>query len=98
MAQILSLVVPFVLMFGLMYFLLILPEKKRTKKYNEMLSALEKNDEIVTRGGIMGKIIGIMGKIIIVEEDYVIIETSAERTKLKISKNGIASKVNKVTE
>lgn len=91
MAQILSLVVPLVLMFGLMYFLLILPEKKRTKKYNEMLSALEKNDEIVTRGGIMGKII-------IVEEDYVIIETSAERTKLKISKNGIASKVNKVTE
>ncbi|MCR1949569.1 MULTISPECIES: preprotein translocase subunit YajC [unclassified Clostridium] len=91
MAQILSLVVPFALMFGLMYFLLILPEKKRTKKYNEMLSALEKNDEIVTRGGIMGKII-------IVEEDYVIIETSAERTKLKISKNGIASKVNKVTE
>ncbi|EEH97505.1 preprotein translocase, YajC subunit [Clostridium sp. 7_2_43FAA] len=91
MAQILSLVVPFVLMFGLMYFLLILPEKKRTKKYNEMLSALEKNDEIVTRGGIMGKII-------IVEENYVIIETSAERTKLKISKNGIASKVNKVTE
>ncbi|MBS5306286.1 MULTISPECIES: preprotein translocase subunit YajC [Clostridium] len=91
MPQILSLVVPFVLMFGLMYFLLILPEKKRTKKYNEMLSALEKNDEIVTRGGIMGKII-------IVEEDYVIIETSAERTKLKISKNGIASKVNKVTE
>ena len=91
MAQILSLVVPFVLMFGLMYFLLIVHEKKRTKKYNEMLSALEKNDEIVTRGGIMGKII-------IVEEDYVIIETSAERTKLKISKNGIASKVNKVTE
>lgn len=39
-----------------------------------------------------------MGKIIIVEENYVIIETSAERTKLKISKNGIASKVNKVTE
>ncbi|MGG7143369.1 preprotein translocase subunit YajC [Clostridium nigeriense] len=87
----LSLVVPFVLMFGLMYFLLILPEKKRTKKYNEMLSALEKNDEIVTRGGIMGKII-------IVEDDYVIIESSTERTKLKISKNGIATKVNKVQE
>lgn len=87
----LSLVLPFALMFGLMYFLLILPEKKRTKKYNEMLSALEKNDEIVTRGGIMGKII-------IVEDDYVIIESSAERTKLKISKNGIATKVNKVQE
>ncbi|MDV4152224.1 preprotein translocase subunit YajC [Clostridium sp. AL.422] len=91
MEAILSLVLPFALMFGLMYFLLILPEKKRTKKYNEMVSALEKNDEIVTRGGIMGKII-------IVEDDYVVIETSAERTKLKITKNGIATKVNKVAE
>ncbi len=91
MEPILSLVIPFALMFALMYFLLILPEKKRTKKYNEMLTALEKNDEIVTRGGIMGKII-------IVEDDYVIIETSAERTKLKISKNGIATKVNKVEQ
>ncbi|GAA0085183.1 preprotein translocase subunit YajC [Clostridium sp. MB05] len=91
MPQILSIVLPFVLMFGLMYLLLILPEKKRTKKYNEMVSALEKNDEIITRGGIMGKII-------IVEEDYVVIETSAERTKIRISKNGIASKINKVSE
>ena len=89
MEAILSLVLPFALMFGLMYFLLILPEKKRTKKYNEMVSALQKNDEIVTRGGIMGKII-------IVEDDYVVIETSAERTKLKITKNGIATKINKV--
>ena len=91
MEAILSLVVPFALMFALMYFLLILPEKKRTKKYNEMVSALEKNDEIDTRGGIMGKII-------IVEDDYVVIETSADRTKLRITKNGIASKINKTEE
>ena len=91
MEAILSIVLPFALMFGLMYFLLILPEKKRTKKYNSMIAALEKNDEILTRGGIMGKII-------IVEEDYVIMETSAERTKLKISKNGIAAKVNKTEQ
>ena len=91
MEAILSLVVPFALMFALMYFLLILPEKKRTKKYNEMVSALEKNDEIVTRGGILGKIV-------IVEYDYVVIETSAERTKLRITKNGIASKINKAAE
>ena len=91
MEAILSLVVPFALMFALMYFLLILPEKTRTKKYNEMVSALEKNDEIVTRGGILGKIV-------IVEDDYVVIETSAERTKLRITKNGIASKINKAAE
>lgn len=89
--QILSIVLPFALMFGIMYFLLILPEKRRNKKYNEMISSLEKNDEIVTRGGIMGKII-------IVEENYVILETSAERTKLKVTKNGIATKINKETE
>lgn len=88
MNPILSIVLPFAAMFAIMYFLLILPEKKRTKKYNEMLSELQKNDEIITRGGIMGKII-------IVENDYVIIESGAERTKLKISKNGIASKINK---
>ena len=74
-----------------MYFLLILPEKKRTKKYNEMISAIEKNDEIITRGGIMGRVV-------IVEDDYVVIESSAERTKLKISKTGIATKINKVEE
>ncbi|MBS5938439.1 preprotein translocase subunit YajC [Clostridium sartagoforme] len=91
MEAILSLVLPFALMFGLMYFLLILPEKKRTKKYNEMISAIEKNDEIITRGGIMGRVV-------IVEDDYVVIESSAERTKLKISKSGIATKVNKVEE
>lgn len=87
MEVILSLVVPFALMFALMYFLLILPEKKRNKKYTEMLTSLEKNDEIVTRGGIIGKIIK-------VEEDHVIIESSAERTKIKLSKTGIATKVN----
>lgn len=91
METILSLVLPFALMFGLMYFLLILPEKKRTKKYNEMISAIEKNDEIITRGGIMGRVV-------IVEDDYVVIESSAERTKLKISKTGIATKINKVEE
>lgn len=91
MEAMLSLVLPFALMFGLMYFLLILPEKKRTKKYNEMISAIEKNDEIITRGGIMGRVV-------IVEDDYVVIESSAERTKLKISKSGIATKINKVEE
>ena len=49
--------VPFVVMFGLMYLLLILPEKKRTKKYNEMMSSLKVNDEVLTRGGIMGRIV-----------------------------------------
>lgn len=83
--------VPFILMFGLMYLLLILPEKKRTKKYNEMMAALKVNDEVLTRGGIMGRIVSC-------EEEYFVIETSVARTKLKITKNGIASKINKDVE
>lgn len=79
---------PLIIMFGIMYLLLILPEKKRTKKYNEMMASLAINDEILTRGGIIGRIVT-------VEEEYFVIETSSARTKLKITKNGIASKLNK---
>lgn len=82
---------PIILMFGLMYLLLILPEKKRTKKYNEMMAALKVNDEVLTRGGIMGRIVT-------AEEEYFVIETSTARTKLKIARNGIASKINKDVE
>lgn len=88
MMNLITTFVPFILMFGIMYLLLILPEKKRTKKYNEMMASLQINDEVLTRGGIIGKIVK-------VEEEYFIIETSSERTKLKITKNGIASKLNK---
>lgn len=78
---------PIIAMFGIMYFLLIVPEKKRTKKYNEMIGQLEINDEIISRGGIMGKII-------VLEDEYVIISTGKNNTQIKMSKNGIAAKVN----
>lgn len=90
MNSLLGMALTFIPMFALMYFLLILPEKKRSKKYNEMLGSLQVNDEVLTRGGIFGKIIKI-------EEDYMIIETSADRTKLKVAKNAVGSKLN-VTE
>ena len=46
MAGMLATFLPLVIMFGLMYLLLILPEKKRTKKYNAMLSDLKVNDKL----------------------------------------------------
>lgn len=91
MMNLLTTFLPFLLMFGIMYLLLILPEKKRVKKYNEMMAGLKLNDEVLTRGGIIGKIVT-------VEEDYFVIETSSERTKIKITRNGIASKINKDVE
>lgn len=85
---ILTNILPFIVVFVIFYFLLILPEKKRKKQYNAMLGDLKVDDEIMTRGGIIGKISKI-------DEEYVVIETSAAKTKIKISKNGISSKINK---
>lgn len=81
-------VVPFLVVFVIFYFLLILPEKKRKKQYNQMVSELKVNDEIMTRGGIIGTIVKI-------DDENVVIETSAAKTKIKLSKNGISYKTNK---
>lgn len=78
---------PMILIFVIFYFMLILPEKKRKKAYDEMLKALQLNDEVVTRGGIMGKIVNL-------QEDYVILESGPDRTRIKVSKDGIATKSN----
>lgn len=45
------------LIFGIFYFLLIRPQAKERKKHDEMLSAIKKGDEIVTNGGIIGKVV-----------------------------------------
>ncbi|AJD32108.1 MULTISPECIES: preprotein translocase subunit YajC [Clostridium] len=71
-----------VVMLGLFYVMVFLPEKKRKKKYNEMLNSVSINDEIITRGGIIGKIVSI-------KEDYVIIQTGPDRVKIQVSKSGI---------
>ena len=89
MAQaLIQIVIPFAAMFAIMYFLLILPEKKRTKKYNTMLSELKVNDQVLTRGGIVGKIITI-------EDDQMVIQSGPDRVRFRITKNAIAQKLNK---
>lgn len=47
---------PIILMFVVLYFLMIRPQMKRTKEHRNMLAALKKGDEVVTAGGIVGKI------------------------------------------
>ena len=88
MAQLLATLLPLVAMFAIMYFLLILPEKKRTKKYNTMLSELKVNDQVLTRGGIIGKIITI-------DEDQMVIQSGPDRVRFRVTKNSIAQKLNK---
>lgn len=73
-------------MFLVMYFFFLRPEKKRNMQYNEMLSQLSKNDEVLTRGGIVGKIIS-------VEEENLVIVTGPDKVKIKIAKTGVAMKI-----
>ena len=50
---------PLVLIVVLFYFMLIRPQQKRTRQHREMLGALEPGHEVVTNGGILGKVIAI---------------------------------------
>ena len=72
--------------FALFYFLLIRPQQKREKKDRQMRNSLDVGDNIVTIGGIVGKILTI-------KDDEITIETSADRTKLAFKKWCVQSKV-----
>ncbi|MGG7164354.1 preprotein translocase subunit YajC [Clostridium ihumii] len=74
---------PILLMLVLFYLMIFLPEKKRKKKYDEMLTNLNLNDEIMTKGGIMGKIVN-------VQDEFIILESGPDRARIKLSKNGIS--------
>jgi preprotein translocase subunit YajC len=76
-------------MFGLMYFLLIRPQQKRAKDHKKVLSELKKGDEVVTNGGIVGKINS-------VDETFVDLEIASGVT-VKVQKQGINNKMPKGT-
>jgi preprotein translocase subunit YajC len=48
--------VPLILIFVIMYFLLIRPQQKKVKEHQAMVAALRRGDEVVTQGGLIGKI------------------------------------------
>lgn len=72
---------PLLFMFVIFYFLLIRPQKKRTKKRNEMLSELKKDDKVITIGGIHGTIVEI-------NDDTVILRVN-ENSKLTFDRSAI---------
>lgn len=74
-----STILMLVAMFGLMYFMMIRPQKKKQKEEQEMRSSVEVGDEITTIGGICGKVV-------IVKEDHLIIETGADRNRMQITR------------
>jgi len=71
-----------VVMVGVMYFTMIRPQKKRQKEEQAMRDNISIGDEITTIGGIMGRVVT-------VKEDSIIIETGADRTKLRIIRTAV---------
>ncbi len=84
--SIMSMVLPLVIMFALLYFIAIRPQKKRDKELKEMQDSLQVGDEIVTGGGIVGIVVS-------VGEDTVVIETGGAKFKLRIKNWAITENV-----
>ena len=75
-----------VIIFVVFYFFLIRPENKRKKKLTEMRNNISIGDEIVTIGGIMGKVVQ-------VTEDTITFETGEDRVRMQVTKWAISSNV-----
>ena len=82
-ASIATMILPLVLMVLIFYFLIIRPEKKRNKETQEMLENIQVADEVITNGGIIGRVLS-------VQKDTVLIETGSDRTKIRVIKQAIA--------
>lgn len=77
---------PIILVFVAFYFFLIRPQKKKEKETVNMRNSIQIGDEVTTAGGIIGKVVAIK------DEDQFIIETGADKTKIRIARWAIQQK------
>lgn len=75
---------PLLLMVGIFYFLVILPQKKQKQQLEELIASLKAGDEIVTNGGIIGKIKEVRQHSFIIQ--------SAEKSFLEVGKSAVVGK------
>lgn len=75
---------PFALIFGIFYFLVILPQKRQQQELKQMIAGLKNGDEVVTNGGIIGKIIEV--------RDTSFIIRSAEKSNMEIGKSAVVGR------
>lgn len=90
-AGFLTMLIPFALMFVLLYFLIIRPQKKKEQERIQMIQNVKKDDYILTTGGIYGAVVSIKDNEVIVRID------DATGTKIKLAKSAIIG-VEKVGE
>jgi len=75
---------PMILIFVVMWFILIRPQKKREKEAQQMRNNVQVGDEVTTVGGIVGRVVSL-------REDTVVIETGSDRDKIRIKRWAIQS-------
>ena len=76
---IVGLIIMYAVIFGAMYFILIRPQKKKQKEEKKMRENLQVGDEIVTIGGIYGRVISL-------KEDTIVIESQSDHSKLTVAR------------
>ena len=82
----LATLLPLVLLLVIMYFLLIRPQKKREKQVNEMRSNVRVGDEIITIGGICGKVVK-------TKDESLVIQVGADKVKFEIMRWSVSKVV-----
>jgi preprotein translocase subunit YajC len=78
-------IVMMLVMFAIFYFILIRPQVKKQKAHAEMLSKLGKGDEVITRGGVIGKITG-------VTDDNIVVLELQEKVRVRVPRAYIEGK------
>lgn len=79
----LTMLIPLALIILFFWLFIIRPEKKRNKEMQDMLNNIQVADEVITNGGIIGRVLS-------VKEDTVLIETGSDRTKIRVLRSAIA--------
>ncbi|MBU2993752.1 preprotein translocase subunit YajC [Octadecabacter sp. 1_MG-2023] len=80
--------IPLILIFGIMYFLLIRPQQQKMKQHQAMIEAVRRGDQVVTQGGVIGKISK-------VKDDGEVEVEIADGVKVRVVKSTLAQVLNK---
>src|ERR1041385_3192771 len=75
---------PLILIFAIFYFLLIMPQQRRQKKWQHMLGELKAGDKVVTSGGLRGTIISL-------KDDTLVLRVPPDNLRIEVSKSSIVS-------
>ncbi|MBQ8731232.1 MAG: preprotein translocase subunit YajC [Oscillospiraceae bacterium] len=78
----LTMFLPIILMVVVMYFLILRPQRKKEKETQKMRSNMQIGDEVVTIGGIIGRVVSM-------KEDTIVIETGSDRSKIRILRTAV---------